>query len=256
MDDDFQFLREHAKKIRKESIPNALIRSSLFGVNRSSSGQIIKKKIPSLSNYDITYIGEELGQSDCQIFYFLMRAYRSGKKRTDGFVEIKQSDILESLGVSKGGSAYDWLWTHLERLKRAEISVVSDRYKYLGNLVSEVEKNDANGTIAFVMNNKLASVNGDYTAIDLQRKVSIKSLIGKWAHDFYSSHAFTIPMKLDTIKSLTGSKLEKAKFKSQLKIAMEEIKNAGVVNSYRFDGDTLIVGKERKQKKENKNDIR
>jgi hypothetical protein len=240
------------EKQRRESIPNALIRSSLFSVNRKPSSEVfVKRKISSLSNYEITYTGEELGQSDCQIFYCLLGLFRHGNRRQDGFVEVRISDLLDKLGVSSsGGSSYEWLWMHMERLKRAEISVKSQRYKYIGNLISEIEKNDANGTVAFIMNSKMAALSEDYTLIRLDRKIKISSLLGKWLHDFYSSHEYGIPMKLDVMRGLSGSSMDKHAFKRQIKKALDEVSSVGVIDGYSIEGETLSVMKLRKKKKE------
>jgi hypothetical protein len=82
-----------------------------------------------------------------------------------------------------------------------------------------------------------------WTAIDwdIRRKLRRKPL-ALWLHGYYSSHAKPLPVQVDTLRSLSGSK-DKTLFsyRQKLRRALDELKAIGAIASWQIEAADLVT---------------
>ncbi len=239
-------------------VPNSIIRSALFSTNRMGNRRefIRNVRIASLPQYEVSFSGLELNQRDCEVFYACVNTIHNSERNFDKWFSFSTSHAVEMMGMPNDGRSARFVWESLERLKHGNIRIKSfDGSEYIGSLLSEICL-DRRGECRFKMPETIARLfdSSDQTYLRLKTKASIPSLLGKWMFDFYSSHSQTIPVPVERLMELTGTKLPKNKFKYHLKECLSEVMSCDKppFKSFEFDGDRLVVYKASMRKKEEK----
>ena len=82
-----------------------------------------------------------------------------------------------------------------------------------------------------------------WTAIDWQQRQQLRRRpLALWLHGYYSSHAKPLPVKVDTLRSLSGTKNPQLfAFRRQLRKALAELKTMGAIASWQIDAADLVT---------------
>jgi hypothetical protein len=82
-----------------------------------------------------------------------------------------------------------------------------------------------------------------WTAIDWRRRQELRGKpLALWLHGYYSSHAKPLPVKVGTLRNLSGSKTAALfKFRQQLRKALDELKAIGAIASWQIDAADLVT---------------
>jgi hypothetical protein len=113
---------------------------------------------------------------------------------------------------------------------------------YEDNLIGWGE-DEATGQMFIRVNRDLVKFfeRDQYTLVDFQRRLSINSQLGRWLHDYYSTHAKPYTIKVKTIRDLCGSEtIELFHFRAELRKSLDELIQVGLLTNWEISGNDLI----------------
>lgn len=233
-----------AWKEEQRGVPNVALRSALFAaVHEKDCTYVERQVLPGPKGFVIHYTGKRLCQSDLDVWEMVIHLARLHPLGTD--CEFTAHTFLKWLGRATGKWQHEWLKDVLARLKATSVEITSAKGEtYFGSLIDEGARNEHTGRYVVCINPNLTALyTVGWTAIDWgQRKQLKRKPLALWLHGFFATHAEPFPLKVETLRDLSGSQTQqKFHFKKNLKTALEELKSIVAIVSYRFDGDLLHV---------------
>lgn len=228
----------------KRGTPNSFIRSALFAAIQSKDRIFLKEStVASQKGITVKFTGEQLNQEDLSVWETLAHL---GRQHPLGHVcEFTAHGLLKSLGMHTGLSQHKQLHSTIIRLTACAVEISHEGKTYFGPLVKSGIKDELTSHYRIELNRELIRLFGDnqWTALDWQQRQELRGKhLAQALHAFYSSHRQPFPIKLDTLRGYVGSKnQQKAGFKVKVRAALDELVRIGFLNSYRFDGDIVIV---------------
>jgi hypothetical protein len=225
-------------------VPNAILRSALFGVSKTRQIHKTRTLIASVDGYEIRYKGETLNQTDLDLWEMLLHLARLQPLGTE--VEFSAHALLKELGRGTGKSQREQLKEELMRLITGgvEITWTKEQKAFAGALVSSYFRDDETGRYVVKFNQDMAKLYGmGYTNIDwTERQALGKDSLGKWLHGHYASHAAPYPFKVETLKKWSNSTVNRlGDFRKQLRAAMNRLVEIGAIKSWMIDPKTDLV---------------
>ena len=210
----------------KRAVPNAILRSSLFGVVgkgfRKYEKNVLKATAQGLT---VKFTGEQLDQADLDVYLECVR--RCSKKPLGDLVRFSIYDFLKSIGRNTGRSDHEWVKSCFMRLFTCGLELGDGRFFYTGHLINEQYRDDKTGEFVIAINPKISVFfSGDvWTGLSLTERNNLKGkLLAQWLHGFYSSHAKPFQYKVETIKELCGTNIKELyKFKYKLKKSLSDL---------------------------------
>lgn len=209
-------------------IPNAVLRSALFGIQRERTGLgLIDDMILVYSGNIIRYTGPCLNQDDSLVWQIIIRAARQSLTPMGGLVQLSTNEILNALERTDGGANFSWLKSCMERLTKAYISIETESEETRSHLLIGYKVDKKTKKISVGISSLLYPLfASDLTDVDVLRKTKLKSQLTRWLHDFYSSHSEPYNYSVDKIKELSRSNKQTSKFKKMIEESIEELKNS------------------------------
>lgn len=221
-----------------DGMPNIFNRSSIFAGEKASKGKsYIDKEIYSyLKGFQIKYTGPALDKRDYQVFQLCIHAARSSGVDMGKSIRIFPCKWFEILRRTDNSVSRNNLFDSLKKLTCANVYVCKEENGYKeevsGTLLSMAKrtqlikssqnKNDIKWLISVNPYTKDLFVD-NMTLLDIHRSAQIKSHLGLWLHDFYSSHSAPIPIELKKLKLLSGSEMSISHFNQSLKEALAKL---------------------------------
>lgn len=230
-------------------LPNPLARSDLFTVgNRAQPRQHFKNKaVASTKGVSIVYRGEELRQDDEDVFLQILHVARDSPLGES--VELTGFAVLKALGWGRSQPMYERLKECLLRLKASALTVSTDNDErgFSGSLIRKFAWQGDDGTPMKTwkiwLEPELIRLFGPdtYTQIYWEQRLSLSSPLAKWLHGYYYTHREPYAIKVETIKSLCGSKIKTlSDFRKKLKLALDSLKECGFLMSWQIDASDLV----------------
>lgn len=239
-------------------MPNLFNRSSIFSAEKSDDTYFNKQPILSyVKDYEITYTGPALDKRDYQVFQLCLHAGKSSQVEMGRLLRIYPSEWFKILKRTDNSRSRDELYNSLKKLTAATVDVIrySDgrRHQVSGSLLSVVYREEMiiNNDGMVVKNLQpskrdikwLIAINpytkdlflGDMTLLDIHRSANIKSYLGLWLHDFYSSHQKPIAIDIRKLYNLSGSKGEIGHFTQSLKENLNKLIDFGLIKEYSIE---------------------
>lgn len=231
---------------QKRAVPNAILRSSLFGVvgkgNRKYEENVLKATVQGLT---VKFTGKQLDQADLDVYLECVR--RCAKHPLGELVRFSIYDFLKSIGRSTGKSDHDWVKSCLTRLFVCGIEIGDGRFFYEGHLINEKYRDEKTGEFVIALNPKIAAFfSGEvWTGLLLRERNSLKGKpLAQWLHGFYSSHENPFPYRVETIKELCGSEVSVLwKFRQMLKKSLIDLSTGTGWQCWIDGGDLVNVRK-------------
>lgn len=207
-------------------IPNAVLRSALFGIQRERGGiGLIDDMILVYSGNIIRYTGPCLNQDDSLVWQIIIRAARQSMTPMGGLVQLSTNEILNALERTDGGANFTWLKSCMERLTKAYISIETESEETRSHLLIGYKVDKKTKKISVGISSLLYPLfASDLTDVDVLRKTKLKSQLTRWLHDFYSSHSEPYNYSVEKIKELSRSTKQTSKFKKMIEESIEELK--------------------------------
>lgn len=233
----------------KRGAPNSFIRSALFAAIQGKDRVFMKEQVlASLSGITVKFTGEQLNQADMDIWEQLVHI---GRERPLGHTcDFTAHGILKALKLSTGGKDHKHLHSTIIRLAACAVEVSHEGRTYFGPLIKSGVKDELSHHYRIELNRDLIKIFGEnqWTALDWSQRLSLKRHpLAQALHAFYSSHRQPFPMKLATLKDLTGSRnSQPASFKRQVKAALTVLVEIGFLASFeiitdKVKGDSVSV---------------
>ncbi len=233
-------------------VPNPLIRGGLFGVGTSAKREFLPNMhISSLSNYEITYTGQDLQQDDLSVWMSLINLARqtpmSDKVRFTGY------QLIRDLGWRMHSESYKRAQESIERLKVTGIKIATkDKAEgYAGSLIREYAWADAdeNGNtkwmVRFEPKVSVLFMNDTTTLLEWEtrKKIGPRATIAQWLHAFYASHRDPWPLSVQKLHELCRSDAQLSTFRRNLRNALERLIEVGFLSGYQVVNDQVHVVK-------------
>jgi len=229
--------------------PNVIARSALFNARRQNTPRDFVDKMPvsSIAGVDINYTGRELRQDDQTVLMQLIHLTQH-----QPFIESVQFtpySFLKSIGWSTSGQQrYDKLFTIIDRMSVTGIHIESKGMFYVGSLIRKIGCIDKETGerlriwTVWLEPEIIALFKSDgYCHIAWDQRIALKKPLAQWLQAYYATHKDPYPIKIETIRDLSGSKaVLLKKFKQTLKSALDELVTVGFLKSYTITKTGLV----------------
>ena len=224
--------------------PNLILRNSLFGIaqEREFFGEM--RLLASLDGHTIK-ANQSLNQYDLDTLEMLLHIQREhpvGKR-----VNFVGSAFLKALGRGVSGDDYKDLHDDLIRLvtTTVEIRWETARKSFIGSLVGSIARDEDTDSYSLLFNEDMMSLYdaGSTQFSWEQRRKLGKSFLAKYLQVFYSSHASPYPMRVQTLRSLSGSTSPLKEFNRLIRAALNKLQEVGFLKSWEINADLVTVKK-------------
>lgn len=213
-------------------MPNAMIRSALFGVVRRGRREYQRGvTLQSIGGMSVKYTGERLDQADLDVWLGIMELFKGQDiAQRRGQVVVGAREFLRSIGRPGGGSSITWLHKSLARLSATNVEISYDRRIYGGSLIVRYARDERTGQLMVEIDPKIAALfqPTTWTKIDWEERHALGSdQLALWLHAFYSSHAEPFPIKVATLQEWSGAEARGLfHFRAEIREAMARIAKA------------------------------
>jgi hypothetical protein len=227
-------------------IPNPVLRGALFAAVQGKNRAVFQRELLACQKgLQIRFTGIQLDQSDLDVWeqaLHLARLHPLGT-RCEFFVY----GFLKALGRKTGKSEHEWLKNSFARLMGCGVELTNqqERKTYGGSLL-EFMRDDDSGRYVVIFNPKILTFyEGGWTAIDWQDRQLLRGKpLALWLHGYLATHAKPYPIKIETIRSFSGSSNKEIRgFKRKLIAALNELKKIEFIMGFDFEGDHVIINK-------------
>jgi hypothetical protein len=228
----------------KRGTPNSFIRSALFAAIQSKDRQYLQEAV--LASQDgilVKFTGQQLNQADLDVWETIVHLAREQPLGT--FCSFTAHGLLKSMGMPTGNSQHKQLHSTLLRLTACAVEVTHEGKTYFGPLIKSGAKDEITRHYGIELNKGIIRLFGEnqWTALDWQQRQKLRGQpLAQALHAFYSSHREPFPLKLETLQAYTGSRNKQlASFKRQVRAALNELVEVGLLTSFEIVGDLVNV---------------
>jgi len=229
---------------RQMGVPNEITRSALFAaIQAKGRGYLDNQILSSQSGFKIIYTGPKLDQDHLDIFEGIMqfaRGLHEGNK-----IRFTAHKLLKLIGRHTGGNQHKWLFRRLQQLTATSVAIMKDDKRvFWGSLLPSGATRIDTGEYAVEISRDLIKMFGrGFTRVEWnQRHRLICKPLAQWLQLYYMSHAKPLPVSVAFIRETSGSSTQSLrKFRQNLKAALDEVKNVGVISSWRIDPANDLV---------------
>jgi hypothetical protein len=224
-------------------IPNAVLRGALFTVSQRRATFKKMTLLTSVEGVDIRFKGERFNQTDLDVYEMLLHLAR--EQPVGNRVEFSVNSLLKELGRKTGKTQHDQLHEEITRLRGGTVEMVwtADKQRFFGGLIVKGFRDDNTGRYVVELEPDIVKLyEHGYSHIDWQQRKALgNNNLAKWLHGFFSTHAQPFPYKVETIKSLSGSTVERlADFKKMLKQALKHLVEVKAITDWVVDENDLV----------------
>ncbi len=228
----------------KRGVPNSLLRSALFSAVQSKDRQFLKDKIVfSQQGIVIEYTGRQLNQDDLMVWETLVHLVKNESIGTE--FKFTANFLLKEMGLSIGAESYDTLNETMFRLVQGALKVSYMNREYAGSLINAYALDKSTTVYDVSLNPRMINLYdcNQWTAINwaVQKRLKRKPL-AQYLFTFYSTHKKPLPMKVETILALSGSRSKiVSQFKKRLIVALDQLVNEKFLISYDIVNNLVSV---------------
>lgn len=231
---------------RVRCLPNPIARSALFTVSNKPRRVMKNNLIVSSAGFELLYTGEELRQSDEDVF--LQIVHLSRIRPLGDVIEISGYQLLKSLGWSYDSRSYKRLRESIERLKTGNVKIefsVQGKAGYFGSMIRKVAwAGETAGSTKWRIYLEPEIINlfdsDGYSLLPWERRLGLRDL-AKWLLSFYYTHEEPLPYKVTTIYEMCGSGAKSINhFRAELKASLEDLKSTKFLTSWEITAGDLV----------------
>jgi TrfA protein len=225
-------------------VPNVVLRNALFGVSTNRKMYKTRTLIASLDGYEIWFKGEAFNQTDLDVWEVLLHLARLQPLGTN--IEFTAHSLLTELGRGTGGQDHERLKEELARLGSgwAEVTWTKEKKTFAGSLINGFSRDEETGRYVLQFNVDMAKLYGEgHTLIDWAQRMALgKDNLAKWLHGHYASHASPYPYKVEKLRALSASDIERlGDFRKVLRRALDKLISVGALKSWDISRLTDLV---------------
>jgi hypothetical protein len=220
--------------------PNSFLRSAIFSATKTR--KFLKNELlASQSGYEILFTGETLNQSDLSVWQ--QAAHYARRQPLGNECFFNGHEFLKAIGSSAGKANYEWLNASLKRMVACAVEVRHGKRFFVGSLISSFTRDDETRLYKVSFDKDILKLfgPGDWSIIGWHERLLLKGKpLAQWLHGYARSHAEPMPLKVETIRKLSGSETGNLRnFKIALKAAFEILEKAAGISAI-FGEDDLI----------------
>jgi len=226
--------------------PSCVLRSALFGVIKRGRRRYLERQIiATWVDSTIRYTGITLDQADLDVWLALLHLAREQGLGTE--IQTTIHGLLKSLGRCTGKRDHEWLKIVVARLTAGTVEITVGKKTYGGSLIGSFERDEETKDYRLCLNPKMVVLFEDnaYTLLEREQRHGLRMDLAKWLHGYILSHQATAKsphrIGLERLQALCGSETgERWKFRQQVREAMDELLNAGVVARWRISANDAL----------------
>lgn len=230
----------------ERGIPNELIRSALFAAIHGKNRQQMKAtRIAAQGKYTIEFTGVQLTQVHLDVFEGVMHIARGTHEGNK--VCFTGHQLLKLIGHNTGGRDHQWLYGALQELTATSVSISrGDDIVFWGSLLPRgagAGKISRRQYVVEISKDLIALFNRGFSRIEWeQRRALKKKPLACWLQMYFSSHAKPFPVSVSFLYEQSGGVNKNLwSFRQNVRLALEEIREAGVIVSWTITKDDLVV---------------
>jgi hypothetical protein len=223
--------------------PNDVLRSALFAAIQGKGREYIEGRlIAAVDGISIRYTGRQLEQSDLDVWEQVLHLARQHPLGTVCY--FKGGAFLKAIGRSAGKANYKWLATVLTRLTACEVRFKRPGYTHGRGLIASYDIDEHTRLYRVSVDPDTAKLYAaGWTAIDWHQRQQLRGKpLALWLQGYYATHAKPLPVKVDTLRSLSGSHDKTLRsYRQKLRRALDELKAIGAIASWQIDAADLVT---------------
>lgn len=218
------------------ALPNAILRSAVFAViGKGQRARLDGMTINSQAGISLNYTGEQLDQSDLDLWAAQLHLLRNHP--LDQEFHTSMYALLKGLSITDTGPSRASLKHRILRLNNCELSICTASYGYKGSL-AEAACLDGSKPLVLRLNPGIIRLFADdqYTLVHWGvRRMLSGSPLAQWLHGYYSTHAAPYPVRVETLRKLSGSRtVSQSKFLQLLRRALDRLALASAEHGQQF----------------------
>jgi TrfA protein len=210
-------------------VSNDMARSALFSCVQGKDRRFIKDVLlATVADREIRFTGEQLNQDDHDLL--MQMVFMAQHKPLGSWVMVPAYGILQALGRQIGGKQYRELRTDIARLAAAMVIIRNTETKremFGHHLIAKAEQDEKTRHWIYRLDPDLRALYGDitHTLIDWDQRLALKGKdLARWLQLYIASHAKPYPVKVATLRDLSGSRAKALKhFRSKLRSALDDL---------------------------------
>lgn len=232
--------------------PHVVFRTALFSAmagtsKKSGMRQFVKDhQVAGLSNMKVCLTGRLLDQQDLDVLFAVLDV--AGHAPLGTVVVVPSRRLLVSQGKADDGRSYLQLEASLVRLSSATLDIEQGEALFKGTLISTARRLSAGDVWRIRVNPDLAALfeAGGYGSVNIGVRTALqRKPLAKWLDAYYSSQPAAHPLRVETVRRLSGSKSKDLRsFKQTLGKALRAVEAArkahGLAFTWQFDQGGLL----------------
>jgi hypothetical protein len=212
-------------------VSNDMARSALFSCVQGKDRRFIKDTLlATVADKEIRFTGEQLNQDDHDLL--MQMVFMAQHKPLGSWVMVPAYGMLQALGRQIGGKQYRELRADIARLTAAMVIIRNTETKrevFGHHLIAKAEQDEQTRHWMYRLDPDLRTLYGDmtHTLIDWDQRLALKGKdLARWLQLYIASHAKPYPVKVATLRDLSGSRAKALKnFRGKLRLALDDLVN-------------------------------
>lgn len=222
---------------------NVIANSALFAAVQGKDRQLLNDAhLDTQDGIDIIFSGQQFNQDDHDVLMQLV--YLASQSDIGQPITVSAHSLLKALGRGTSGKEHQQLKAEINRLVKGTIQLKTKRFDYIGHLIDDAQQDKETKLWTYRTNPTLGKFyDADrYTLINWEDRKALKGKdLARWLQLQLASHARPFPIKVETIRRLSGSRTKSLRhFREKLKIALEDLKVGGFIESWLIDAGDLV----------------
>lgn len=228
-------------------VSNDMARSSLFSCVQGKDRKFIEDVLlASQDGIEVRFTGKQLNQDDHDLLMQLV--FMAQGKPIGAWVIVPAYTILTALGRQTGGLQYRELRADISRLAAGMVSIrnAQNKIEFIGHhLLSKATQEEMSRHWVYRLDPDLRALYGEisHTLIDWQKRRALQGKdLARWLQLYIASHAKPFPVKVATLKELSGSRAKALKnFRAQLRKALDDLIANGDIKEWMIEMPADLV---------------
>lgn len=226
----------------KRGVPNSVLRGALFAAIQGKHRAALKRELlETPQGIEIRFTGWQLDQSDLDVWEQALHLARQHPLGTR--CHFTAHSFLKALGRRTGGTQHEQLKEEFARLGGGFVEITHGRITYGGSLL-ELIRDEEDGRYVIEINPKIAALySAGWSSTDWEQRLALKGKpLALWLHGYYSTHAAPLPVSVEYMQRVSGSRNGKLKsFKQKLIKAHEELQTVGAIKDFEIKNGLVSV---------------
>ena len=226
-------------------VVNDVARSALFSCVQGKDRQMLEKALlATVEGVEIRFTGRQWNQDDHDLL--MQVVHMAGQAPLGEYVLLPAYAILQGLDRDTGGEQYRQLRDDIERLVAGTVSLrnTTRKVEYIGHLVDDAVQDEGSRHWLIRLNLKLRALYGPatHTLVDWEQRKRLRGKdLARWLHLYLATHAAPFPVKVATLKDLSGSRTTALrKFRQMLRRALADLQANGAIVAWDIDDTDLV----------------